>query len=173
MSKKLQALKATTLSLTFVAITALYGCATPVSPVTEAPDAEVMAMLATYADRASIANQRLASIRSGTAGIKIENVEVPEGLEVPISITWSGPVDQMVKKVAELTGYEYGGSLGNSKTPVLVSVTVANMPAFNVLADAGAQAGAAVDIVVHPNTKKIFVKYPPASRTGGYPQQSR
>lgn len=172
MSKKLQAMKASSIALAMTSLAVLSGCATQ-APTPVAADAEVMAQLATYADRASISNQRLASIRTGTAGVKIDKVEVPAGLEAPISITWSGPIDQLAKKVAELSGYQYGGSMGTSKTPVLVSISVTNTPAFNVLADAGAQAGSAVDIVVHPNTKKIFVKYSPAARTGGYPVQSR
>lgn len=168
MSKKIQALKATTFAIV-AASAILTGCATQPKPVAPEANAELMTKLATYADRASRSMQRLASVRGANAGVNVDNVQIPAGLEVPISIKWSGPVDQLAAKVAQLTGYQFGGVLGNSKTPVLVSITVVNTPAFNVLADAGAQAGSAAEIVVHPNTKKIFVKYPPAARTGGYP----
>ena len=162
MSKKLTLIAAAALaSLT------LAGCATQ-DKAPPAPDAEVMAKLATYAERASISMQRLASLRGANAGVRIELGKVPAGLELPVTLNWAGPVDQLAMKIAELTGYQFGGVLGSTKTPVLVSMAVINQPAFNVLADAGAQVGSAADIVVHPDTKKIFVKYAPVTRSGGY-----
>lgn len=173
MSKNIQALKAVSIATVLAAMALISGCATKPAPVAATTEGDVTARLADYADRASQSMQRLAAVRGANAGIKVDNVKVPAGLEIPVSIKWSGPVDQLVSKVAELSGYQFGGVLGNSKTPVLVSITVVNTPAFNVLADAGAQTGSAAEIVVHPDTKKIFVKYPPAARTSGYPILTR
>lgn len=172
MTKNSHSRKAVLSTLGLVAMALLSGCVAP-PPPGPAPDAEVMAKLASYSERASISMQRLASLKVSNAVTVIQRTPAPPGLEVPVSITWSGPVDQLVQKISELTGYQYGGVLGNSKTPVLVSMAVVDHTAFTVLADAAAQIGSAADIVIHPDTKKMFVKYPPATGTGGYPVQTR
>lgn len=172
MSPKLHSVRLASLLSAVCAAGLLAGCVTPPTPAT-AHDAEVMAKLAAYSERASNSMARLAAIRSASAGVTVAPGVVPAGLEVPVSVSWSGPVDQLVQQIADVAGYEYGGTLGSIKTPVLVSMAVTSHTAFNVLSDAAAQAGSAADIVVHPDTKKIFVKYPPAMRSGGYPVQPR
>ena len=147
----------------------LSGCITQPAKTAPPADADTMALLTTYADRASISMQRLASIRGAHAGVQIEEFKVPVGMEVPVSINWSGPIEELAKKVAGLTGYAYDGIQGVPKTPVLVTINVVNTPAFNVLADAGAQAGSAADLVIHPDSKTLLVKFPTVARTGGYP----
>lgn len=166
-------LKSHAIVLSMIAAAALAtGCATqqpaPVGTPVQ-PDAEVLAKIAASADRASLSMQRLAQLRGADRAVKTEEFQVPAGLETRVNMTWSGPVDALAAKLADLTGYTYGGTVGPvPSTPVLVAVSVTNTQAFNILMDAGAQAGSAADIVVSPNTKRISIKYPPVTRSGGY-----
>jgi hypothetical protein len=153
-------------------LAALGGCATKPTPVpAPGPDAAILEKIAEYAQKSSISMQRLAAIQMDRAGNTAVDLKAPPGLEKPISITWTGPIEQLVKKVSEMTGYQYEGALGNKPANVvIVSVSVNNTAAFNVLADAGAQAGVAADIVIRPEQKMMAIKYPPVTPNGGYGQ---
>lgn len=165
-------IKSHSTALTIIAAALTAGCATNPAPVGTPvnPDADVMAKIAASADRASLSMQRLTAIRAANSHAKVESFQVPPGLETPISITWAGPVDALVAKVAELSGYTFAGFKGKKPVaPIVVSVAVTSMSAFNILADAGAQAGSAADIVINPDEKTISVQYAPVTQSGGYP----
>lgn len=153
-----------------VAMAALSGCATPPTPIASpGPDAAILEKLASYAQKSSISMQRLAAIQMDRSGTQTVDLQAPEGLDKPISITWTGPIDTLVKKIAEMSGYAYEGELGSKPVnAVHVSVSVTNTSAFHVLADIGAQAGVAADIVIRPDQKRLAVKYPPTTPNGGY-----
>lgn len=157
--------------LSVVATSLLAGCASPppvVAPIN--PDAEVMAKIAASADRASLSMQRLAALRGSAQGMKLVEAQTPPGLDVLIKdLSWSGPIAGLVKKVADLSGYAYADAQGMMpSSTVNVSIAVSSATAFNILSDAGAQAGSAADIVIQPDAKRIFLKYPPVVRSGGY-----
>ncbi len=161
----------TKLIIAAACMAALGGCATKPTPVAApGPDAAILEKLADYAQKSSISMQRLAAIQMDRAGnAPVVELKAPEGLDKPISITWTGPIEQLVKKVAEMTGYQYEGVLGNKPAnAVHVSVSVTNTAAFNVLADAGAQAGVTADIIIRPEQKLVAIKYPPVTPNGGY-----
>lgn len=148
------------------------GCAFPAKQAVVQPEAEtaVLSELAVYAQRASLSMQRMAAMKNANGSGQVANIVAPAGMNTPMFLNWNGPIEGLVKSIAERTGYSYEGVVGvKPATPVIVSVSVTNMPAFNILVDAGAQAGSAADIVVRPDTKKIFIKFPPVIRSGGYP----
>lgn len=160
------------LLLAVAAAASLAGCAHQTqAPAPESADVSVLKKLDEYAERSSLTMQRLAALQIDRSGLAPVELKAPAGLDVPVSITWTGPVEQLVKKVAEMTGYTYEGVLGRKPaTPVNVSISVTNMSAFQVLADAGAQAGIGADIVIRPDLKKLAVKYPQTTPNGGYGQ---
>lgn len=152
-----------------LAVVSVSGCAVPPAPVVAGPDVAVLEKLASYAQQSSVSMQRLASIQIDRSGVAPVELRAPAGLEKPISITWSGPIDKLVKKVAEMTGYAYEGEIGSKPAnQVHVSISVTNLSAFQVLADAGAQAGVAADIVIRPDQKRMAISYPPTTPNGGY-----
>ena len=113
--------------------------------------------------------RKMAALRAGQSQTAAVALVAPPGLDVPVSITWTGPIDLLVKKVAELSGYTYDGTLGTKPmAPVNVSISVTGVTAFDILADAGAQAGTAADIIIRPDTKKLALRYPPTTPNGGY-----
>lgn len=165
-------MKTHALALSIAAVTALAGCATqqPTGAPATGPDPEILRKLTALGDDANVSLQRLAALRSATNGVTVSDYQPPAELATPISIQWSGPIDGLARKVAELTGYSFEGVFGAAPTvPVIVNISVTNASAFDVLSNAGAQAGAAADIVVRPKSKAIAVKYPPTIRSGGYP----
>lgn len=160
------------LLLAVVATASLAGCATQMpAPAPESADVGVLKKLDEYAERSSLTMQRLAAMKIDRSGMAPVDLKAPPGLDVPVSITWTGPIEQLVKKMAEITGYSYEGVLGSRPAaPVNVSISVNKMSAFQVLADAGAQAGLGADIIIRPDLKKLAVKYPQTTPNGGYVQ---
>lgn len=148
------------------------GCATKPASEVAAPvvDQEVARIVAESGERMSKAMLTLAATRSNTHGVIYkDDYPVPAELNTPITINWAGPVDQLVKQVAELTGFAYVQPVGKAPaTVVIVTIAAKDLKAHDVLANAGQQAGSAADIVVNPDSKKLYVKYPPTTRSGGY-----
>lgn len=156
-------------------IATISGCMTvpvAIAPI-DNPDADLMSKIAASAERVSLAMQRLSMIRGGGQAEASQDYKVPAGLEKTMSINWAGPIDGLARKVAQMSGYTYDEPLGPiPNTPVIVSMAVTGQSMFNILSDAGGQAGSAADIVVRPESRRITVKYPPVTRSGGYGLQT-
>lgn len=75
------------------------------------------------------------------------------------SIDWSGPVEPLVKKIAEATHYKLK-VLGTAPAiPILVSITTKDTPLADILRDARFQCGKRANIVVYPANKIIELRY--------------
>lgn len=150
---------------------ALAGCASQpkVDPAAEA-DGRVLQELSAHAQRASLSMQRLAAMKGANDSVALPDPANFPGMEKPVTISWSGPIEQLTRKIAEESGYSYLGTIGaRPATPVSVAISVVDTPAIYILMDAGAQIGSAADLVVNPEKKTVLVKYPPVVRSGGYP----
>lgn len=158
------------LALSALAAT-LAGCATPAPQFTEpSAEAEVLATIAQNIQRATDAQVRLASVRGSNRGLLIGETNSGQGLDSPISISWSGPIDRLAAKIAELSNFEYGGIVGRAPaTPVMVSIQASNEKGRVILLNANAQSGSAARIEITENGKKIVVRYPQTIGTGGFP----
>ena len=153
-----------------LAVFGVSGCATSmVAPPAPGPDVTVLEKLAMYAQQSNAAMQRLMAIQMSRSRAVPVELQTPVGLDKPISISWTGPIEQLVKKVAEVSGYTYEDVVGaKPANAVHVSISVTNATVFQVLTDAGAQAGVAADIVIRPGQKQMLIKYPPTTPNGGY-----
>ena len=81
------------------------------------------------------------------------------GMAIPISLTWSGPVEALVRQIADSTHYKLR-VLGESPAiPILVSITAKNKIMGDVLRDAGYQCGKRAKIIVFPSTRIIELQY--------------
>lgn len=150
---------------------ALSGCAAPGPTFSEpSAEAEVLASIAQNVQRATDAQVRLAAVKGSNRGLLIGETNSGQGLDSPISISWSGPIDRLAEKIAELSGFEYGGVVGKkSATPVIVSIQASNEKGRVILLNANAQSGTAARIEVAENGKKIIVRYPQTIGSGGFP----
>jgi defect in organelle trafficking protein DotD len=75
------------------------------------------------------------------------------------AIDWNGPVEPLVKKIAEVAKYKVN-VLGTAPgIPILVSISAKDTPLSDVLRDANFQCGNKASIVVYPASKIIELRY--------------
>lgn len=84
----------------------------------------------------------------------------PEGgMSGTVDIDWTGPIEPLVGKLAEMTDYKLK-VLGNQPgIPVIVSISQSNAIIADILKNAGMQAGKRVNIVVFPANRVIELRY--------------
>ena len=158
------------LSALAVVTALLSACNAP--PIVGAPteDVEILKQIQHSVQRATDAQVRLAAMKGSNRGLLEGETNAAEGLDAPVSISWTGPIDRLAEKIAELSGLEYGGAIG-TKPPgeVMVSINANNEKGRLILLNANGQAGLGARVEVVEGGKKIIVRYPPTTRTGGYP----
>lgn len=81
------------------------------------------------------------------------------GMANLVSIDWGGPVEPLVAQIAASSGYKIR-VLGNPPAvPVMVFLSVKNVPLGNVLRDIGFQVNTKATVVVFPRNKVIELRY--------------
>lgn len=65
----------------------------------------------------------------------------PAELQRPVSIAWSGPLDEGTRALANRVGYRLVVHAPQSPNPVIVSVTLSDVPILDVFREFGTQAG--------------------------------
>jgi len=132
------------------------------------PD-KVSLMLADAADRAAASLEKLAAVEyaqsSGVAAAPIGNA--PVELRRAMTLDWTGPVEPLVKALADRTSYNFIVVGAQPPVPVVVSVHAENQPAINILRDIGLQLGARADVRVDGNRRVVEIHYAPTSGLGG------
>lgn len=75
------------------------------------------------------------------------------------TIDWSGPVEPLLRQIANASNYQVR-TLGTPPAiPVLVTVNAKNVMLGDVLRDVGYQAGKRANIVVFPGSRVIEIRY--------------
>lgn len=81
------------------------------------------------------------------------------GMADLVSIDWAGPVEPLVNQIAKASGYDVR-VLGNEPAvPIMVYVSVKNIPLGHVLRDVGFQSHKRADIVIFPKSHVIELRY--------------
>lgn len=153
-----------------LAVLLLAGCQMPErnAQVVASPD-KVSLMLAEAADKASTSLETLAAIeQQKSPGVTVAPISnAPEELMRAITVTWIGPPEQIVRKLADRASYNFV-TLGNRPpVPVIVSIDVQNQPVIEVLRDIGLQLGVRGDVKVDAERKIIELHYAPVTGVGG------
>ena len=146
----------------------LAGCMNmEMTPVATDPDL-VSTRIAQSAERASKALDAI----SGIEQMRAPNMPPPEdyssapaALTQPITVRWSGPVEQMAETLAQRAGMRFQTVGGRPGVPLLVSVDVYQKPLIEVLHDLGLQAGRRADISVNSSSNTVEIRYAPVDRT--------
>lgn len=154
----------------FAAVFLMSACALPErnAQVVTSPD-KVSLMLAEAADKASNSLETLAAIeQQKSPGVAVQPIHnAPEELARAITITWVGPPEQILHKLADRASYNFV-SLGNRPpVPLVVNVDVQNQPVIEVLRDVGLQLGVRGDVKVDSERKIIELHYAPVTGVGG------
>lgn len=154
----------------FIAVIAVTGCAEHKrNAQVVAPPDKVSLMLAEAADRASNSLETLAAIeQSKSPGVAVQPIHnAPEELARAITITWVGPPEQILRKLADRASYNFV-TLGNRPpVPLVVNVDVQNQPVIEVLRDIGLQLGVRGDVKVDSERGIIELHYAPVTGVGG------
>lgn len=75
------------------------------------------------------------------------------------SVDWSGPVEPLVKQIANATNYRMRVLGTPPAIPVLVTVYDKNMMIADILRDIGFQCGRRAAVVVFPDSRVIELRY--------------
>ncbi len=84
----------------------------------------------------------------------------PEGgMSGTADIDWTGPIEPLVRKLADMTDYKVK-ILGNSPAvPIVISISQEDAVIADILKNAGMQAGKRANIVVFPANRIIEIRY--------------
>jgi defect in organelle trafficking protein DotD len=81
-----------------------------------------------------------------------------------VSFTWTGPLDQAVAKLAASVGYTFYTTAPANPQPLDVAIQVSSVPAWQVFATLGAEAGTRATVEVELST--------PSARAGADPART-
>ena len=150
------------LSLLFIVI----GCARlePSDPQLVVEPNRVDLRLAEAADKAAQAMATLAEVEAAKnpppRAQRLDNV--PVELKRTVTITWVGPADQLVQRMAERSGYRFTALGDTPPIPLIVNIDVVNRPVMDVLRDIGLQMGQRGSVVLDAENRIVEVHYAPA-----------
>jgi len=151
----------------------LSGCgigdksAPTVTPVATEPDI-VTVKLAAAADKAAQALNSIAGIeQQRNPDIKpVDNYTgVPPNLMQPVTIRWSGPIEQITRTLAEHAGLSFRVKGNAPAVPLIVNLDVYQRPIIHVLRDIGYQAGHRADLKVDGAGGAVEIRYAPADQS--------
>ena len=83
---------------------------------------------------------------------------VPPELQRQVSLTWSGPLDQAAKALADQVGYRFV-STGPTSPPIAVSIAAQNQPIVEMFRSLGSQAGTHATLTVDAENHQVEVRH--------------
>lgn len=81
------------------------------------------------------------------------------GMSNLVSVDWSGPVQPIIQRIANATGYQLKVFGIEPAVPILVYVNVKNKPIGDVLRDLGYQCYTKASLVIYPENQVIELRY--------------
>lgn len=131
------------------------------------PD-KVSLMLAEAADKASTALQTLAAVeQSRSPAVAVEPIHnAPPELMRAMTITWYGPAEELIKKLADRASYTYLAVGDKPPVPLTVNLDIENQPVIDTLRDVGLQLGVRADVKVDSTRRMIELHYAPVTGLG-------
>lgn len=133
-----------------------------------APD-KVSSMLADAADRSSKALEDLAAVEQARGpGIAAGPVaDAPPQLRRAVTVQWVGPVEPIVKVLADRASYSFQTVGEGPPVALVVNIDAQNQPLVDILRDIGLQLGMRADLVVDADSQTIEIHYAPNTGVGG------
>lgn len=157
--------------LTLLALLTLAACdpypKRPFPQIATQPD-KVSAMLAQAADRASTSLQTLAAVeQSRSPNIAVGPVDnAPPELRRTITVNWTGPVEPIVRTLADRASYTFQTVGDPPPVAAVVTVNVENKPVIEVLRSIGLQLGVRADVKVDAERQVVEIHYAPTNGVG-------
>ena len=166
MSKKLSSLCALTASLWLAACAPTGNYARVENQLVAEPD-PIALRLTTAVDKASTALQTLARVEQAKhPEFAVMTVpDAPIEMKRTVSLAWHGPIEPVVRRLAERSGFRFVSMGDKPPVPVIVAINATHKPIVEILRDVGLQAGTRADVVVDEERRVVEVSYAPI--TGG------
>ncbi len=141
----------------------LSGCELP--PPVVIPQNPVESRLADAAGKASDALQKLAAIEQARSGMAAEApvMDAPPELMQQVSLAWVGPVEPVVRRLAERIGYGFNVLGAVPPVPVVVDINANRRPVIHVFRDIGLQAGVRADLTIDAQNHVVELQYAPVA----------
>lgn len=135
--------------------------------VVTSPD-RVSLMLAEAADKASDALETLAAVeQSRSPGVSVQPIHnAPPELVRAMTITWIGPSEQLLKKLADRASYTFITIGDRPPLPLTVNIDAENKPVIDILREVGLQLGVRGDVKVDSTRRMIELHYAPITGIG-------
>ncbi|MDD3372030.1 MAG: DotD/TraH family lipoprotein [Alphaproteobacteria bacterium] len=132
------------------------------TPVATQPDI-VSIKLAQAADKAAKALDTIANIEQqrnpNIPPMQQDISSASPALMQPVSLRWSGPIEQVSRILAERAGLRFRSSGRIPGIPLVVNVDAYQQPILHILRDIGLQAGSRADLLVDQNEGVVEVRY--------------
>lgn len=147
------------------------GCAArEVPPITVSPS-HVDHKVAEAMQRAANANRAIAEIEAAASAPNAPAPAqlVPSGAKLPpelnelVSVDWRGPLEPLLKGIADEIGFTLHVTGAAPASPVMVTLYRTEEPAWRVIRDAGTLATSEAAVILNPSEKRIEIRYGPRS----------
>lgn len=166
----------------FVALAALVplaACNAPAAGLNNVPYdpaivGEVDQLLLAAATHSVSALDTLAMIqraRTAPRASTLDESQLPEELRRKVTLEWSGPANEAVRKIASNIGYGFIEPGNPPAHPALVSIDLKDIGAAKALEDIGNQVFASATVIVNPNTKTVEFRNETAPGVGPAPDR--
>jgi len=133
-----------------------------IKPVATEPDV-VTVKLAAAADKAAKALDSISNIEQqknpAVPPVPDDYGTAPPNMMQPVSIRWSGPIEQIARTLAERAGLRFRVKGREPAVPLVVNVDAYQQPILHVLRDIGLQAGTRADLAIDQNEGVVEVRY--------------
>ncbi len=145
-----------------------FSPAPEIRPVATEPDI-VSIKLAQAADKASKSLDSIANIEQQknptVQPLPDDYADVSPNLMQPVTLRWSGPIEQISRTLAEHAGLRFRVKGNQPEVPLIVNVDVYQQPIIHVLRNLGLQAGSRADLAVDSNEGVVEVRYAAADQS--------
>ncbi len=145
----------------------LAGCA-PSQLVPVATEADLVGTrIAQASEKAANALDSLAAIeqtRTPLPEIAADYASAPPNLLQPITLNWTGPVEQVAQMLATRAGYTFNVLGGPLPVPVTVTLNVYDRPLIQLLRDIGLQVGQRASLTVDGSSGVVELRYAPVDK---------
>lgn len=131
-------------------------------PPVESEDKRSQAMLAETASSVNQSLQQLSAIQLAThPDVRMQDPADPVALNMAqqTSLDWTGPVEPLLHKIAEASGYSVRVIGTRPAIPVIVIINAVNQPLANILRDTTYQIAQKARVQVYPKTRVIELRY--------------
>lgn len=136
----------------------LVGC-TP-KPTYEMSDVEYQLMKSAMSVENSLKSLAATKDIYAKNAINTDILVTPQGgMGGLASLDWSGPIEPLLEKIAEMTRYRVKVLGPIPAIPLIVTISSRERVVADILKDAGLQAGKRANLIVYPTSRIIELRY--------------